>query len=158
MNGQVTLEVDGASKGNPGRAGIGVRIKSAGRLLASHSDYIGETTNNSAEYQALIRGLELAKEEGATRVSVISDSELVVNQLKGVYKVKTRSLRPLYERARALADRFEGFRIQHVGRSENQEADRLANEGILKGTTASGPDGRARQGEESPSSTGKDAG
>ena len=78
MSSQVTLYVDGSSKGNPGRSGIGVRIESNGELILESSDYIGETTNNSAEYQALIRGLEMAKEVGASLVDVVSDSELVV--------------------------------------------------------------------------------
>ncbi len=144
MSSQVTLYVDGASKGNPGRSGIGVRIESNGELILESSDYIGETTNNSAEYQALIRGLEMAKEVGASLVDVVSDSELMVKQLNGLYRVKTQSLKPLYDKAIKLSGGFDGFRIRHVDRSKNQEADRLANEGILKAALASGPDGRAR--------------
>ncbi len=154
----VTLYVDGAARGNPGPAGIGVRIESNGELLKESCDYIGRATNNTAEYRALVRGLQIAQEVGADGVCAISDSELMVNQLNGVYRVKTASLLPLYRQARKLARGFNRFRIRHVPRSENHEADRLANEGILKKETASGPDGRARQGEESPSSTGQDAG
>ena len=143
---EVTLYVDGASKGNPGHAGIGVRMETDGEVLRDLSGYIGRATNNTAEYQAVLRGLQAAKEIGATGVSVVSDSELVVKQLNGVYRVKTASLLPIYQKVRELARSFERFRIRHVPRTENREADRLANEGIIKGKMASGPDGRARKG------------
>ena len=141
MTKTVTLYVDGAARGNPGPAGIGIRVEENGELLREESDYLGKATNNAAEYTALIRGLRLVREIGASSVSVISDSELIVRQMNGVYKVKNVSLRPLYEEAQELSSEFEAFRISHVLRSENSEADRLANEGIDK---ASGPDGRAR--------------
>lgn len=138
----VTLYVDGASKGNPGHAGIGVRIETDGTVLKELSDYIGQTTNNAAEYRALILGLRAAGEIGATGVSVHSDSQLMVNQLNGSYRVKTASLLPLYQEARRLAREFDVFRIRHVPRAKNTDADRLANEGILKavesGKAASG--------------------
>ena len=153
----VTLYVDGAAKGNPGPAGIGIQIVSDGKVLREDCGYIGVATNNAAEYKALIRGLTLAREMGVGTVEVVSDSELVVNHLKGRYRVKSESLRPLYEEAKQLAGEFGRFVIGHVDRSQNQEADRLANEGISR-HAASGPDGRARESEESPSSTGQNAG
>ncbi len=160
--GKATLYVDGAAKGNPGPAGIGVRVEAGGELVVEFCDYIGQTTNNAAEYRALIQGLQMVREVGATGVQVISDSELMVRQLNGDYRVKSPSLLPLYQEAQQLAQTFNSFQIRHVPRSENREADRLANRGILrgktKGETASGPDGRAQQGEESPSSTGQGAG
>ena len=129
----VTLYVDGAAKGNPGPAGIGIRVESGGEVLREHADYIGKATNNTAEYKALIQGLRIAREMGSSGVEVVSDSELMVRQLNGAYRVKTASLLPLYREAKDLAGGFERFRIRHVLRGENGEADRLANEGILKG-------------------------
>ncbi len=140
----VTIFVDGAAKGNPGPAGIGIRLETDGVLLEETSDYIGQATNNTAEYRALIRGLQIAAERGAAAVSVISDSELVVRQITGVYRVKTASLMPLYKEARKLSRSFDRFDIRHVRREENKDADRLANEGIRKAGMARGPDGRAR--------------
>ena len=93
--GKATLYVDGASKGNPGPAGIGVRVEAGGELVVEFCDYIGQTTNNAAEYRALIQGLQMVREVGATGVQVISDSELMVRQLNGDYRVKSPSLLPL---------------------------------------------------------------
>ena len=84
----ITLYVDGAARGNPGPAGIGIRVEENGKLLREESDYLGKATNNAAEYTALIRGLQLVRKIGASSVSVISDSELIVRQMNGVYKVK----------------------------------------------------------------------
>lgn len=140
----VKLFVDGAAKGNPGPAGIGVRIEADGVVLEEASDYIGQATNNTAEYRALIWGLQLALERGATAVAVTSDSELMVRQLTGVYRVKTASLVPLYKEAQGLSRRFDRFDIRHVRREENKDADRLANEGIRKAGMARGPDGRTQ--------------
>ena len=126
----ITVYVDGAAKGNPGPAGIGVRLELQGIVLSEHSEYIGTATNNVAEYKALIYGLEIARRYRVTRVNVISDSELMVRQLNGEYKVKNENLLPLYRSARELAGSFEEFRIRHVSRTENQHADRLANQGI----------------------------
>ena len=130
---EVTLYVDGAAKGNPGPAGIGVKIETDGQILTEHAGCIGTATNNVAEYHALIKGLQMAQELGALRVAVVSDSELMVRQLNGVYRVKNAALLSLYRKAKGLADGFERFRIRHVLRGENSDADRLANEGILKG-------------------------
>ncbi len=132
-NEAITVYVDGAAKGNPGPAGIGVRLELKGVVLSEHSEYIGKATNNVAEYKALIYGLEIARRYRITRVSVISDSELMVRQLNGKYKVKNEKLLPLYTFVRELADTFEEFRIRHVSRTENQHADRLANQGIKDG-------------------------
>lgn len=129
----LTLHVDGASKGNPGHAGIGVCITSNGGVIKEHSAYIGQATNNAAEYTALIKGLEIAAGLGASEVGVISDSELIVRQMTGVYQVKNTDLRPLYQEAQKRARAFSCFSIRHVPRTENKRADRLANEGIRKG-------------------------
>ncbi len=126
----ITLYVDGAAKGNPGPAGIGVRVELKGVVLCEQSEFIGNATNNVAEYKALIYGLEIARRLRVTRVNVVSDSELIVRQMNGRYNVKNEKLLPLYQSARELAVPFDGFRIRHVSRSENQHADRLANQGI----------------------------
>lgn len=128
-----TLHVDGASKGNPGHAGIGVVLKTQDNVLLEYCDYIGQTTNNVAEYQALIKGLQLAHENKIDAITVISDSELIVRQMTGQYKVKNEVLRPLYTEAQKQAQGFRQFSINHVLRSENKDADRLANQGITQG-------------------------
>jgi len=132
-NDAITVYVDGAAKGNPGPAGIGVRLELEGVVLCEQSEYIGNATNNVAEYKALIYGLEIARRLRVTRVSAVSDSELMVRQLNGEYKVKNEKLLPLYKFARELAGKFEEFRIRHVSRTENRHADRLANQGIKDG-------------------------
>lgn len=132
----LTLNVDGASKGNPGHAGIGIYITLKGEVIKEYGAYIGLATNNVAEYQALLKGLELAKELKATEIAVISDSELVVRQMTGVYKVKNETLFPLYQEAQKRIKTFAKYSIQHVLRSQNKEADRLANQGIKEGQLA----------------------
>ena len=127
---ELTLFIDGASRGNPGHAGIGIRIEADGKLLKEYCEYIGCTTNNVAEYRALIKGLEIAAEFKANRVTVFSDSELVVRQMNGTYKVKSGGLLPLYQTAQMQSRAFDGFQIKHVRREQNKEADRLANQGI----------------------------
>ena len=128
--GVVTLYVDGAAKGNPGPAGIGVLVELEGEVLKEYSGFLGKATNNVAEYKALIKGLEIVRKLGAKRVNAISDSELIVRQMNGQYKVKNEKLLPLYQSARDLVGSLDAFRIRHVSRSENQHADRLANHGI----------------------------
>ena len=142
---RLTLYVDGAAKGNPGPAGLGVRVEADGQVITEVSDYLGEQTNNAAEYHALIRGLEAVQVFRPDEVNVISDSELIVRQMRGEYRVKNPKLFPLYEKARALSDQFDRFSIHHVPRAQNVDADRLANEGITKGQAsgASGSDGCA---------------
>lgn len=123
------LFIDGASKGNPGHAGIGIRIERDGELVTEHCEYIGQATNNAAEYRALIKGLELAAKLRANRVTVFSDSELVVRQMNGHYKVKSNALLPLYQTAQMQSNTFDTFQISHVRRDQNNKADQLAKRG-----------------------------
>jgi len=125
---KLIIHTDGASRGNPGRAAIGAIIRDEkGALVATISQSIGKTTCNQAEYRAIIAALEKALSLGAGSVELNSDSELVVKQIKGQYRVKKDTLRPLYEKAMQLKSRLEGFRIKHVPRQRNREADKLAN-------------------------------
>ena len=124
----VIINTDGASRGNPGPAAIGVTIRDeSNKQLASISRRIGRTTNNQAEYQAIIAALEQAIKLGASRVEIRSDSELVVKQVNGQYRVKNASLKPLYQQVMQLRGKLAGFSIVHVNREQNKEADRLAN-------------------------------
>lgn len=123
------LFIDGASQGNPGHAGIGIRIERDGELVTEHCEYIGQATNNAAEYRALIKGLELAAQLRANRVTVFSDSELVVRQMNGHYKVKSNALLPLYQTAQMRSKPFDTFQISHVRRDQNNKADQLAKRG-----------------------------
>src|SRR5215471_12715329 len=126
---------DGGARGNPGPAGYGVVIKDeTGRKVAGLSEYVGHQTNNFAEYQGLIAALEYALEHGHKALKVISDSELLVRQIKGIYKVKNATLRNLHARAKELIARLDCFSIDHVLRGKNQEADRLANQAMDQGT------------------------
>ena len=128
---RLTLRVDGAARGNPGHAGIGGIISNeAGCKLLSFSEYIGETTNNVAEYSALIFGLREAAKLKSNSVVVYSDSELLVQQLNGLYKVKNAGLKPLFGEARRLLSSYMGVTVYHVPREENSEADKLANQAI----------------------------
>ncbi len=125
---------DGGSRGNPGPAGYGAVVEdSEGRVAARLSEYLGRQTNNFAEYSGLLAVLGWALEHGVKRLRVVSDSELMVNQMKGRYKVASPALRPLWEEARRRVARLEGFEISHTLRGGNQEADRLANEAMDKG-------------------------
>ena len=130
--GPLTVSCDGAARGNPGPAGIGVQITDAdGRILAEIAEGLGETTNNVAEYTAAVEGLRKAIDLGATRVHLRSDSQLLINQLTGVYRVKTAHLIPLHAQVRELARRFpSGVTYEHVPRERNVEPDRLANLGV----------------------------
>lgn len=131
---KVLIYSDGASKGNPGDAGIGVVISDEdGHVLREVAEYIGKQTNNVAEYSALLRGLKEAADLGATQVAICADSELLVRQLTGVYKVKAPNLRPLFEQAVMILRAFERVSISHVVREFNKRADELANEGVRKG-------------------------
>ena len=122
---------DGAARGNPGPAGIGVQITDTkGAVLAEVAEGIGVATNNVAEYTAAIRGLERAAELSATDVLLRSDSRLLVEQLLGRYRVKNPTLQRLHARVRSLAAGFRAVRYEHVPREENKEADRLANDGV----------------------------
>jgi ribonuclease HI len=129
--GHLIVACDGASRGNPGPAGIGVEITTEdGTVVSEIARGIGETTNNVAEYTAVIEGLALAKELGARSVTLRSDSLLLISQLTGRYRVKSTHLQPLHRRARSIAAGFERTSFEHVPREENREADRLANEGV----------------------------
>lgn len=122
---------DGAARGNPGPAGIGVVVTDeGGRVVAEVGEGIGVATNNVAEYRAAIRGLEVAREHGAGRVLLRSDSRLLVEQLSGRFRVKNPTLQVLHQQARDLIRGFDGVAIEHVPRELNAEADRLANEGV----------------------------
>jgi len=125
-NGVAELYVDGASSSNPGNAGIGVVLKVDDRVVENVSKPIGIATNNVAEYTALIEGLKIALDKGYKRVKVYSDSELVVKQLKGIYRVKDEGLSKLYKHVKELEKRFEKIEIVHINRENNKQADRLA--------------------------------
>lgn len=125
---------DGGARGNPGPAGFGVVIKDqAGKKVAALSQYLGHQTNNFAEYQGLIAALEYAVEHGPKAIRLISDSELLVRQIKGIYKVKNPTLKDLHARAKELIAQLDWFSIDHAMRENNQEADRLANQAMDKG-------------------------
>jgi ribonuclease HI len=125
---------DGGARGNPGPSGYGVVIQDeAGRKVATLSEYLGHQTNNFAEYQGLIAALEYAVANGHKALKVISDSELLVRQIKGIYKVKNAALQDLHGRAKELIAQLQWFSIGHVLRGHNEEADRLANTAMDKG-------------------------
>ena len=127
----VTIRTDGASRGNPGPAGVGVVIEVEGESRpVEHFAYIGEATNNVAEYSALLLALSEAEKLSPSSLTILSDSELLVRQLIGRYRVKSDLLKPLHEEACRRLRGFPGARILHVGRGENREADRLANRAI----------------------------
>ena len=126
---------DGGARGNPGPAGYGVVIKDeSGRTVAALSEYLGRQTNNFAEYQGLIAALEYALKHGPKALKLISDSELLVRQIKGIYKVKNATLQDLHARAKELIKQLDWFSIGHALREHTQEADRLANEAMDRGT------------------------
>ena len=126
---------DGGARGNPGPAGYGVVVQDqAGQKVAALSQYLGHQTNNFAEYQGLIAALEYAIEHGHKALKVISDSELLVRQIKGIYKVKNATLQELHGRAKQLIAQLDWFSIDHALREHNREADELANQAMDKGT------------------------
>jgi ribonuclease HI len=130
----VVLNADGGSRGNPGPAGYGFVLKeSSGRVLCERGGFIGRATNNEAEYAGLLAGLEAALEAGARRILARLDSELLVKQLNGAYKVKSRNLMPYFLKARQILERFESWRVEHVRRELNSRADELANEAMDRG-------------------------
>ncbi len=134
VRGKVRVHIDGAARGNPGPAGVGVLILGPeGEVVERLHRFIGEATNNVAEYQALLLALDRVLEHGYTDLEVRSDSELLVRQIQGRYQVKNPGLRPLYAVARERLAAFRHFDIRHVPREENAEADRLANRGIDEG-------------------------
>lgn len=130
--------VDGGSRGNPGPAAYGVVIRDGkGEIVARLKKYIGHGTNNVAEYFGLIAALDYAQNHGIQALRVESDSELLVKQMRGQYKVKSSDLRPLFERAKKMSQTFESFRIDHVYREQNREADALVNQALDE--TSRGP-------------------
>jgi ribonuclease HI len=123
--------IDGGSRGNPGPAAYGVLIRDPkGEVVAKLKKYIGRMTNNVAEYYGLIAALDYAQSQGIRALRVESDSELLVKQMRGLYKVRSPELQPLFERARKMSEALESFRIDHVYREQNREADALANEAM----------------------------
>ncbi len=129
-----TAHVDGGARGNPGPAGYGVDITDAsGHTVAELSEYLGHRTNNYAEYQGLLAALRYAGEHQIKALRVISDSELMVRQMKGIYKVRHPELRRLYDQAQQLERRLEHFEIRHALREHNKIADRLANQAMDRG-------------------------
>ena len=125
------LHIDGASRGNPGEAGFGVFATDIkGVEVASLYGYIGRATNNVAEYQALIHALRYARTRGATSVHVFSDSELIVRQVNGQYKVKHPDMKALHRVAESLLSSFRDAKVAHVRREQNKQADRLANQAV----------------------------
>ena len=133
-SGWITAHCDGGARGNPGPAGFGAVVQDAdGRILAELSEFLGVQTNNFAEYSGLLAVLDFAVAHAHPRVKVISDSELMVKQIQGAYKVKSPGLKPLYDEARKRIARLEGFQISHALRHKNKDADRLANQAMDKG-------------------------
>jgi probable phosphoglycerate mutase len=127
----VIVACDGAARGNPGPAGFGVHITDGhGETIAEIAEGIGVATNNVAEYRAAIAGLARARELGATRVLLRSDSKLLIEQLAGRFRVRNAGLKPLHAEARALMLAFDRVDLEHVPRERNREADRLANVGV----------------------------
>lgn len=136
MNGKsLTLYADGGSRGNPGPAGAGAYlVDENGSELAKLHQYLGETTNNVAEYQGLIIGLEAAVKHQAQTLTVLLDSQLIVRQLNGQYRVKQPHLKPLFAQAKELLRQIPQVEIKHIPREENTEADQLANLAMDEGT------------------------
>ena len=131
---QVIVEFDGGSRGNPGPAGFGVVIRSCddGTPLVTAGRYIGNATNNVAEWRGLIYGLQRARDLGATRLTVRGDSELVIRQMKGQYRVRQPHLKPLHEEASILARQFGAVSFEHNHRHHNELADKLANRAMTR--------------------------
>lgn len=125
---KLIVNVDGGARGNPGPAAIGAVVQSAdGEMLEEHGERIGVATNNVAEYKALLLGIELAAAQGASEVELIGDSELIVRQVKGEYKVRDATMRELHTEVKRALQPFEKWAIRHVKREHNAEADRLVN-------------------------------
>lgn len=123
--------VDGGSRGNPGPAAYGVVVRDPrGEIVARLKKYIGNSTNNVAEYFGLIAALDYGQNHGIRALRLESDSELMVKQMRGQYKVKSEELKPLFERAKKMSQTFESFRISHVYREQNKEADALVNQAL----------------------------
>ncbi|UCD84149.1 MAG: ribonuclease HI family protein [Deltaproteobacteria bacterium] len=130
----VLIYIDGASRGNPGESGAAAILKDgSGKVLGKTSKYLGEATNNVAEYQALLLGLKEAKKLGAKKISIYSDSELLIKQMEGEYRVKSESLKDLFRKAIKELKKFPQTAFSHIPRENNKEADKLANRAIDEG-------------------------
>ena len=137
----ITAHIDGGARGNPGPAGFGVYVQNAeGSVIAEISEFLGHQTNNYAEYSALLAALEYAVDHSHPVLSVVSDSELLVKQIRGEYRVKSPELKQLYDRAQEVIGKLEHFEIKHVLRERNQNADRLANAAMDRGTDKRPPE------------------
>jgi ribonuclease HI len=130
MSEMATMHIDGASRGNPGKAAYAVVLARPGMPVVEEADTIGTASNNVAEYTALVEGLSLALELGVLRLNVFSDSELMVKQMNGEYKVKNEDLRPLFEKATQLRKQFQQVTISHVRREQNKRADAIGNDAL----------------------------
>lgn len=140
-----TAYTDGGSRGNPGPAGYGVRIEDgSGQLIEELYEALGVATNNVAEYRGLLAALRWARDHGVTSLRVRSDSELLVKQMKGIYRVKHPGLQPLHEEARQLARQVGRVVYEHVRREQNAEADRLANKAMDEAQSQSGRESQSR--------------
>lgn len=128
ITGEFLIHTDGAARGNPGPAAYAVVVQRPGDDDVEEMGPLGKTTNNIAEYTALVKALELAHKLGGKRLTIQADSELMVQQMNGVYKVKNAGLLPLYEKARDLVENFERVNIRHIRREQNKRADALCNE------------------------------
>jgi ribonuclease HI len=134
---KVVVNVDGGARGNPGPAAVAAVASSPdGDVLGERTAYIGEATNNVAEYRALLLGLELARDLGATAVEVINDSELVSRQIGGEYKVKHAGLKPLFLEAMRALREFDAWAVRSVRRERNERADELVNEALDEASSA----------------------
>jgi ribonuclease HI len=131
---KLTVNVDGGARGNPGPAAIGAIVRDgAGEVLGERGERIGRATNNVAEYRALLLGIELATELGASELELIGDSELIVRQVEGRYKVKDATMKELHAQVKAALAPFESWSIRHVRREHNADADRLVNQALDAG-------------------------
>ena len=130
-NKKLKIYTDGGARGNPGPAGIGaIAYNEEGEVVFEISEYLGETTNNQAEYRALLKAIERAKKIGAKEVDFYLDSELIVKQLNREYKVKNKDLQPLFVQIYNLSLSFKKIKFTHIRRERNKEADRLANQAM----------------------------
>jgi len=135
LSDKIIAHIDGASRGNPGPAAAGFTLTdSAGIQLQAKAFFLGQATNNIAEYSSLVKALEAAKKIGAEQLMVFSDSELLVRQINGQYKVKSEQIRPLFGQAVNLLGEFKNWKVRHIAREKNKEADRLVNQALNLGT------------------------
>src|ERR1700759_1628296 len=129
--GKLTVNVDGGARGNPGPAAMGLVVRNDdGAIVEAVGETIGRQTNNVAEYMALLRGIELASAHGADVVELVGDSELVVRQIEGRYKVKNADLKPLHAKAKEMLGEFDNWEFRHVKRAQNADADALVNQAL----------------------------